>query len=61
MKHSIEESTRFQWSFYSTEPQTSVVPRLRDGEIGSRRKFVHSKGTVALLCDSQGNPAPSAR
>lgn len=40
------------------EPQTSVPPRVRDGESIGSKKFVTAKGITALLCDAQSNPSP---
>lgn len=53
-------SNRFVKSrfLYYKDPQTSVPPRVRDGESIGSKKIVQAKGIIALLCDAQGNKAP---
>lgn len=59
----------YQFSFWHsiivlllTEPQTSVTPRIRDGEkVVTGRKVVEAKMNVAINCDAQGYPTPAIR
>lgn len=45
-------------TYFCAAPQTSVLPRLRDGDIETKKKVIETQNAAALLCDSQGNPTP---
>lgn len=43
------------------DPQTSMIPKVRDGESIGSKKVVPRHSHVALLCDAQSSPPPVHR
>lgn len=48
-------------NFVMLDPQTSMVPKVRDGDSNGFKKFAPRMSHVALLCDAQSSPPPIQR
>lgn len=52
--------SKFQ-SSVTIDPQTSMIPKVRDGESIGSKKVAPRQSNIALLCDAQSSPPPAYR